>query len=262
VPKPSSGRSELGLHNAANAPHFLDAAQQLPCDWIFSVSAAPVLIVDARSTRIVEGNPAAVGLFRTTRSNLLGSLFLDVFDLRSAERLRDSFATLRNGGSADAVALRTASGNSVRVRLSLLEVISESYFLVHPTACASDASEGSEFTSRSSIYRAVDDACLGFVVSDSSLRIEYANRAFLKMAGLNSQHQVIGEALARWLTLSEAHLENLARQISSRQAVGQLTTIFLAERNSPRGVEVSTVSFPDGAGTGWAFCVQEMGSLN
>jgi PAS domain-containing protein len=251
VPKPSFARSDSGLHNA----------QKLPCDWIFSVSAAPVLVVDALSVRIVEGNPAAAGLFRTTRATLLGSLFLDAFELLSAQRLRDSLATVRNGGSVDAIALRTASGHSVRVRVSLFKVISDSYFLVHPTVCSNDEGEGNGFASRSSIFRAVDDAPLGFVVSDSSLRIEYANRAFLKMASLASPHEVIGEPLARWLILSETHLASLEKQISSRQAVGQLTTIFRSGCRS-RGVEVSTVSFPDGASTGWGFCVQEIGCLN
>jgi PAS domain-containing protein len=261
MPKSSLARSELGLHNA-DARHFLHAPQKLPCDWIFSVSAAPVLIVDAHSARIVEGNPAALGLLRTSRSSLLGSLFLDAFELLSAKRLRDSLATVRDGGSADAIAVRTTSGQSMRVRLSLVRVIPQSYFLVHPTVCANDESEGDAFAPRSGIFSAVDEAPLGFVVTDSFLRIEYANRAFLKMAGLNSQREAKGESLAQWLTLSEAHVAELGRQISSRQAVGQLTTILLAGRKSPRGVEVSTVSFPDGDGIGWGFCVQEIGSLN
>ena len=110
------------------------------------------------------------------------------------------------------------------------------------------------------ILDAIEQAPEGFVVTDPALRLSYANRAFINMAGLESPAQLQGKSLATWLELSQADLTRLHEQMARREAATVWKTMLrranLLEREATLEVEVTAIAVPDGRERSWGFRIQ------
>ena len=245
----------------AKAPQLSTRGEVPPWERLFNASAEPVLIIDAGTETVIETNRAAAALFGVPRAALLGTLFLDAFDARSVPALKETLAVARSAGRAAAAGVRAIGGAALNVKLSLFQNLPKSYLLVHPAGAGGGRGAGSA-GAEPSVFETIDESTVSFLVTDSAFRVEYANRAFVEMVGLTARHDVRAAPLTRWLRLSALHLAKLDRQLSDRQAVGELTTTIRTEQDSPRGVAVSAVAAPDGPSTRWGFCIRELARLH
>ena len=236
---------------------------QLAYEKLFNAATEPVLIVDAATESIVEANPAAAIVLSTTRSSLVGTPVTQVFVAASAHALKNSLAATCTQGSSRPVCLEARGGGSMlTAAFSLFRTASESYVLVRLTAPPSGVLENPRGSDRSIVYEAIEDASIGFLMTDSEFRVEYANRAFIEMIELSSLDELRGTSLARWLELSAGDLARLSEQMARREAVTVLTSNLRSEQNRSRDVEVSAVAVPDEENPCWGFTVCERPRLN
>jgi len=235
----------------------------LPTEWLFSLAVEPVLIVDANTQQILQANPAAAELLRIPQRLLIGAPFKDVFAPSSLQAVTHSIDSACATGQSEASALRTAAdGTDLCGRLSIFRAAADRYLLVRLAAGADPALEQQSGGAQTPAFDAIEGASIGFLVTDSGLRVEYANQAFLDMIGLPALGQVRGKSLARWLQLSDTDLAGLQDQMSQRQASTVMSAGLRCGPNSLREVEVCAVAVPDGQMSCWGFTVRELPRLN
>ncbi len=246
-----------------------------PDAWLFAAARQAVIIVELAGNSIVEVNPAAAALLESERSQLLGSSFPGAFAADSTPALLQLIARTRVHGHSERLIARTRgtraasgirlarwarSGRDIAITMSMVSADAESYLLVRllpATRAGSDESDGSDDDVPSLVLHAIEQAPEGFVVTDLELRLSYANRAFIAMAGLESLAQLQGKSLAAWLELSQADLMRLNHQMARRQAVTvwktKLRRSNLSIREAMLAVEVSAIAVPDGRERSWGF---------
>jgi PAS domain-containing protein len=263
VPR-GSGTKVLTDLTSPDQPHRLPTGDPgLPSEWLFSVSVEPVLIVDAITHQVLQANPAAAELLRIPQRLLIGAGFKDVFDASSGQAIGQSMQSACAQGQAEAVALRSAAnGAELNARLSLFRADADSYLLIRLAAVADPAIERATAAAHTPVFDAIESASVGFLVTDSGLRVEYANQAFLELIGLPGLEQVRGKSLARWLELSETDLTALQDQMQQRQACSVMTAGLRSEENLLLEVEVCAVAVPDDHLSCWGFTVRALPRLN
>jgi PAS domain-containing protein len=264
----AGGHSGPSLQPKASRPRSPSGDAGLPCDWLFSLAVEPVIIVDVRTNCIVQANPAAAQLLRRPHSRLVGESFAGVFDPSSSLPLKRSMETALVAGVADEGIFRLpGDATELRARLTLFRADSDSYLLVRLAAGVSDELEPGPATAprdraQSPVFDAIDGASVGFLLTDSGLRIEYANQAFTRMIGLPSAGQALGRSVVGWLELSEVDLARLRDQMLQREATSLMTACLRSESRSSIEVEICAVAVPDGPHTCWGFTVRELPRLN
>ncbi len=244
---------------ALTATASATAQELLSCDALMTASALPILVVDAATGRIEEGNPAAAAVFGSSREALMGSGFLQFFDPACGRSIRDAMNLARDTGSAEAPGIRTAAGVDISLKLSLFHTDAAAYLLAHPATKHVQTDVG---TGSSGVFEAVHELPIGFLVTDMNFRVEYANRTFLRMVECRAQDVVRGQPLGRWLKLTEGHWARLRSILVKRRAVEELSTTLRCGRRLPRNVRVSAIAVPDGRETRWGFCVSDATRLN
>lgn len=242
----------------------------LPCDWLFSASAEPVLIVDAATQRIVEANPPAAELVGIARAQLVETPFAAAFDSVHLAVIHGSFTVAQSTGTAQTTSVRARRSRiEMSARLSLLRAPPQSYLLVRlaPGAATRRVPGGRE----SEVFHAIDSSPVAFLMTDALFRIDYANRVFIDLVHAAPYDGVRGTSLTRWLKLNDADLSSFQAQLSQRRAVSTLTTHLRSAcaiadaRGRPgnlRRVDLCAVAVPDGPRTCWGFSVRELPRLN
>jgi PAS domain S-box-containing protein len=232
----------------------------LPCDWLFSVAVEAVIIVEATTQRIVQANPAAAKLMGTSQAALIGTRFLDALDRSSSEVVARSMEGALATGVGDPVTCKSSGGGAeVRVKASMFRAENQQFLLLNLASMTDDVTP---IDSQSPVFDAIDNSSVGFLLTDSGLRIEYANQALVDMVELSPPAEMRGKSLARWLEFSPADLARLREQMLQRQATSVMTAHLRTERGSPLEVEVCAVAVPDGTVTCWGFTVRELPRLN
>jgi PAS domain S-box-containing protein len=227
-----------------------------PDAWLFAAAAQPVMIVDLASGSIIEANPAAASLLGIARTQLIGTPLLNAFAADSTPALTQQMSTTRLSGYGKRVTARTRAshgGREVGVTLSVVVAESDSYLLVRLLTSTHESSESPGGEVSSIVLDVIEQAPEGFVVTDTGLRVTYANRAFIDLAGLESPEELRGKSLAVWLELSQPDLARLHDQMARREAVTVWKTMLRRSSLSVREVEVSAIAVPDGKDPCWGF---------
>ncbi len=241
----------------------LGAGSELPYESLVASAIEPVLIVDAASGVIVEANPAVAQLLGAERATLLGTPFIDTLEEPSVAAVLRSFTIARAEGHAAAISVRTRQGwSTLELETALFRAAPDSFLLLRLTARSGADAGPARGRTGSLVLQAIESAGVGFLITDSELRIEYVNRAFVRMLGLLSPEQVCGRPLAAWLTLGDADLARLQGPLAERHAATVLRTSLCNTRSGARLVEVHAVAVPAGRDTRWGFTLRERPRLN
>jgi PAS domain-containing protein len=217
-----------------------------------------VLIVDAATECVLQANPAAVQLLRTSDAALIGAPVVEAFDLSGILAIQRSIGVARAAGSSDAVAVgRAGDGTELTVKVSLFNAGANSYLLVRLASTSASLA-----MDQSPVLDAIEGAAVGFLVTDAGLRVEYANQAFIELAEVSPLTQFLGKSLVRWLEFSEGDLAQLRHQMLKRQATTTMMARLRTERDLRREVEVCAVAVPDGEVPCWGFTIRELPRLN
>jgi nitrogen-specific signal transduction histidine kinase len=237
---------------------------ELPCEWLFAAASESVVVVDTASGIIVAANPAATLHLQSTRAALIGTPLLEAVNAASAPALNRSLKYASRAGSAMPILVRARNSRmELSATVSLVRNPPTSYWLVRLKA-NTDADEEADTDAgcydvrespASPVLAAIERATVGFLIADSDLRIEYANRAFIDMIEVGCLEDLRSQSLQRWLGFTTSDSARLNAQMCQRQAVTVLDTTLHSQSGSTRHVEVHAVAVPDEPGACWGFSI-------
>ena len=239
------------------------ATARLRCDVLFAASREPLLIVEVNSGVIMDANPAAAGLLRIRQAQLIGAPLGSALDQQSAAIVSAGFALAQMRGGTHALNIPALRGApALCVRVSMFRIGEKSYFLMRLGLDDAGQFVVDTVCSDAALFQLIDEAPVGFLITDLNLQIDYANRAFIAMIDIGPDADVCGKSLAHWLDLSAAELAALQRRLCQRQAVTRLKSSLHCSRNGVRHVEVQAIAVPDDQEPCWGFSVNELRLLN
>jgi transcriptional regulator PpsR len=239
---------EFARHRQMEARHRL----------LFQVATEAVLIVDAQSRKVIEANPAAGRLLGEGSKRLVGRLFPEGFDELSTQALHALMGAVRATGRTSDVTVSSANDAQEFVAsISLFREDAASFFLVRLESLS--AHRGSTSTLNSKELEIVASAPEGFVVTDLSGRILFANRAFLDMAQLAAEEQSRNESLERWLGRPGVDFGLLTAQLKEHGSLRSFATQLRGEYGAHSDVEICAVSVLDADEPCFGFTIRDVG---
>ena len=247
---------------ATASPALECAPCALPAELLFAASNEPVVIVNAANGIIIQANPAAALLVRVGGSELIGMKFASLFENPSTPHLLAALAEAEAVGQSTRRSLRTPCGRDLGADLSLVRVPPESFVLVRMSEAVPRVSPAHTPQRSSVVFDAIEAAPIPFLITDSSFKIDYANRAFISMVGAEIQPAVLDNSLLGWLQLTAADIQHLGERLSQRQAAEIIATVLRPTEGNSRQVEVCAVPVPDGINTRWGFTIRMLPRLN
>jgi PAS domain-containing protein len=278
---------------------LIDAQQSMERDYwrfreaetryrhLFQASAEAVLIVDGRTQRVVEANPAALALLGRGGKDpkVIDAALASLFSADAAEPLAAAVASARSIGKHERVATLLAHGRQA-VSVSLVSFRQEqaSFLLVRLAPAATAGSEllrGSRANGRADGGGArlpvAFGAGLGFEASfvreaadalaftDAAGRVVAVNRTFARLAQLSSEDQARGQPLDRWLGRTGVELSVLLANLRDNPQGGG-AGLFSTELRGALGVvtavEIAASALdgePAAGDAAFAFAVRDIG---
>ena len=216
---------------------------------LFQVATDAVLVVDALTMGIVEGNRAAAQLFGIEQDQLAGKHATIGIDRHSWPAVEELLTLVRTTGRAAEIRARLPGGSGA-IDISATPFRSESDLLLLVRArtpsprdvrAAPDAAGTAGTTRWADLVQRIPDAV---VITDSSGRVTMANPAFVALCGLGDEHQPDGHELARWMgadtvggLLAHAKLHGIAAHHSAA---------LRSETRGTLGVSVSVALLDEG----------------
>ncbi|WPL15809.1 transcriptional regulator PpsR [Thiorhodovibrio winogradskyi] len=263
------GRSQQGI--AALQQRLVDAQQSLERDYwrlrqletryrlLFRSMSEAILIVDPVNGKIVEANPAASLLLATDSRKLVGRPFPEGFDTAGTEAIKSLLAGVRSAGR----------GNDVRARLrepeteflvSAAPVRQENatLLLVRLTPVETNTNSSMIGEPRSRIFKMLEKAPDGVVITRQDGRILSANNAFLELAQLSTEEQARGESLDRWLGRPGVDLNVLIANLRQHGAVRLFATTVRSDYGSSTEVEISAVAVQNADQSSFGFIIRNV----
>jgi transcriptional regulator PpsR len=206
-----------------------------------------IMIVDAKTNRVVECNPAAATVLDRPMKRLLGAPITDVFDVSDKGAVKSSLDMLRNVGRADDVILHLSENQQQAVlSLSMFRQESAPYFLMRMVPHSVGTSAVVLPKAQSKVVKIINEMPDGFVVTDVNLNVLTANAAFLEFAQAASEEQVRGVSVDRWLGRPGIDLNLMVSQLHDRGEIRNFQTMVRGQFGSTEDVEVSAVSVTEG----------------
>jgi len=224
---------------------------------LMQVSSEAIVVVDARSGRIVEANAAAANLMNKPLKRLTGAQFAAMFDGPDSAKVEDLMTALRATGRADEVAL-TLEGRQQQAVLgaTIFRQENASFYLMRLQPMAAGASGIVVSRGQAAVVNAVRDLPEAFVVTDLDRRIVSCNAAFLDAAQLGSEEQARGEPIDRWLGRAGVDVSVLFNSLAENGAVRQFQTVLRGQFGTTEDVEVSGVASPPASPTCFGFSIR------
>lgn len=229
---------------------------------LFQASSEAVLIVDAATLRILEANPAAVGLVSNggTPRRLAGGALTALFETPNAKPLQAALGEAKAARRAEPVRLALADGGGrVSVSLSSFRQDDASLLLVRLSRLGAEPALSGPVTEASMLLDFVRNAPDAMVFTDTEGRIQMANGAFLALAQLAHEDQARGEPLDRWLGRTGVELGVLIQTVRQRGNMRMFATQLRGEEGTITDVEVSASAASQEGKPVLAFAVRDVG---
>ncbi len=228
---------------------------------LFQMASEAVLIVDARTLKVLEANPASSVLLGESERRIVGRPFLDAFDAESTQAVEAMLAGMRTAGRADDVNARMAgSGRQLVMSAQLFRHESASLFLVLLAPQSQDSGPvGPSRSTAAMLAAVVAGAPDAFVITDPAGKILAANPAFIDLAQLATEEQARGESLERWLGRPGVDLNVMITNLRQYGSVRLFATTLRGEHGSDAEVEISAVAVPQGRPTWMGFAIRNVG---
>ncbi len=209
---------------------------------LFQVSAEAVLIVNTRTHKVVESNPAAAEIFDATPRQLVGKPFPDMF----APDFQETVQTVMAGGRVEGLRVRLEDGN--RQCLLSASVFRQDGvpFLLARLILEDEATPERLSRTGARCLEVIENLPEGFVVADSKLNILSANSAFLEMAQLATSDQAHGQPLSSFIGRTQVDLNVLVSNVRQHGSVRQFKTVMRDSYGSSLDTEISAVYTPGG----------------
>lgn len=210
---------------------------------LFQITSEPVLIVDGKSSLVVEANTAAGRVLGKPVKKLSGRSFPDLFDADSVKKIQENMASVRAAGRADPVTAKLSDSKlEVVVSSSAFRQDGALLLLVRMVSPTQDIGAGS----RTRLFDVVEKLPDGFVVTDLECNILSANNAFLELIQAGSLEQVVSQKLGKWVGRHAMEFNILVTNLREHGTVRHFFTLLRGEFDSSEEVEISAVSVTSG----------------
>ena len=225
---------------------------------LFDMVGDAVLVIDALSGRVLEVNPRTNELLAPGEKSIVGKVFPRGFEEEAGRAVQDLLADIRTVGRGQLHNLLLADGETrVDLAASFLRQAGEERFLLR--LGSRDARDGVPGDPANlypqEILRNAPDA---IVLTDDDGRILAANRAFLDLAQVLRDDQVLGHTADRWLGRSGVDLSVLLSNVREKAVVKLFSSTLMPESGSPAQVEISACRLEDPDGPAFALFVRDV----
>lgn len=225
---------------------------------LMQVASEAIMVVDARTGRVIEANPAAASLLNRPLKRLAGASFEDLFEGADAEKVEGQLMALRTTGRAEDIALSLNGDQQAVASATVFRQESASYFLIRLVPLTVGTTGVVMPRAQSAVVKIIQNMPDAFVVTDLDRKILSVNSAFLDSAQLGSEEQVRGEPLDRWLGRAGVDTNLLFNSLSEKGAVRQFQTVMRGQFGTLEDVEVSGVAVPEGSQPCFGFSIRRV----
>lgn len=222
---------------------------------LFRVSREAILLVDAGSHRILDGNLAAGRLFGLAPEKLVGRGLTAGIDAGSRPAVEELLRNAPSSTHASEVQARVA-GRGAEVRISATPFRSEGSTLLLVRARVPDEGPVPEATLQlASLAEQLPDAV---TVTDADGRIVTANPAFLELVQLVSREQAEGRGLDEWVGRPGGDLSMVLAILKRHGSVRAMPTSVRSAHGEETEIEISAVVLPGSAGQAFGFVLRDV----
>ncbi len=227
---------------------FVDTQQQMEREYwkkrqnearyrmLFQVATDAVMVVDARSLKIVEANRAAAQIFGLSAESMSGRPLVALIDRSSRPGVEALLVQARETGRpAEARARAELRAATVSVSAAPFRSDGEVHLLVRARA-ADPVDIDAASTPVAELVERIPD---GVVITDGAGHVVMANPAFAELCGLRDEALLKGMSLARWVGESDDDLAAILAQVRSRGIAPQLAATMRASDARRIEVEIS-----------------------
>ncbi len=208
---------------------------------LFRTSTESIVLVDVATRKVVDVNPEAERLIGEPKAQLTGGGFSRLFDAELQEQAAALLIIVQsNPGQSGSEMKLKSKGRELVASASLFRQGRGPQCLVRLTVPLDKSQRATAREHR--VYEMVQglpDACL---VADDDLKIETVNAAFLDLARIATEEQVVGQSLNRFLGRADLDRNLLVEKLREHGSVRNYGTIFRNQYGDMEDVEVSAVS--------------------
>lgn len=206
-----------------------------------------IMIVDARSGRVAECNPASSALLNRPLKRIEGANIEDIFEAEDWTTIKLALDSLRNSGRTDDVVLRPSKDRQQAVlSFSMFRQENTTYYLLRMVPHAVGTSAVVLPKAQSKVVKIISEMPDGFIVTDTDMKILTANAAFLELVQLASEEQARGMPLDMWLGRRGIDIGQMVVQLQNKGEIRNFHTIVRGQFGAVEDVEVSAVSVMEG----------------
>lgn len=224
---------------------------------LFQTATEAFLVVEAGTEKVVEANPAAARFLGKEPQSLAGRSLQEQFAPAGRPALAGALAAaLASGRSETATLTNAAETRTLEVRATLFRAASETLILCSLKPCDGAADEDGQ-TERA-VMRLMRRMTDGFVLTDETGRILWANDAFLGLAEVALEDQLRGESLGRFLGRPGVDLNVMLSNAQEHGRLRQFSTQLRGAYGSTAQVEISTAHLPGDPKPGFGFVIRDV----
>ena len=228
---------------------------------LFQTASEPVLIVDAATGKIVEGNPAATALIEERGGHrMVGRPFVELFSAAARARILALLGELRGASRSEETAAVLEGGNAVDVHASAYRQEGAAMILARlvPVASAPAASAAAEAPDRRMLdfLRVSPDA---FVLADASGTVLSANSSFAAMVQMEDAEALRGRPLEQWFGRPGVDLDVVLANLRQHGTVRLYATTLRGEAGATLDIEASAVALGRGKAASFGFAIRDVG---
>lgn len=210
---------------------------------LFQAVPHPVLIVQPERQLVLEANPAAAAALGVSVESILG----EPIETHLAEGSRSAavraIAEATTQGEASAAMLQLANGDGYDLSASAFREDAGTRVIVRLEGDAGLRDRKAD-TSRDSLMQVLESLPDGLVVAGTNQRILAVNRAFVEMAHLVSEGQIVGGQLSEFLGRSSTEVNVLISGLRNHRVVRNFATVVRDRFGNEEEVEISAVAAP------------------
>ena len=208
---------------------------------LFQMSAEPVLIVDANTQRVVEANPASSSLFGESAANLIGKTFPDSILFDDAAASDAIGLSIRSKNRFEGVRAKLEDNREFVVTGTFFRQDTSAFFLISFAPVANLVGVSLQPDSSSQLLSFVEHAPDAFLLTDRDGHLLRANATFLQLAQIDSEKQVHGESVDRWIGKSSVDFSVLISNLRQHRSLKLFSSVIRGDLGSTVDVEISAV---------------------